>query len=550
MSNLALATTSPINNMAPALLSAGNGVGFFNPQRLNGVADSLCFDAEVCKSTVKRLHATIAANDASIQRFLNADQEVFLSPLEVALKRVDGEFWLKLYDDTKLSNFMDTESYNAQKKALKDIDSLPPFTIENVVNQLEMYVGEVGKIFTKRIVTIFEKLSGSHVTNSAFGFRNRMILDNCSRSYHEENKSRYVHDLRCVVATIRGEAEMPSTCLTSSVLGRCFAETGVWHMLDGNSMRMKAFKKGTVHIEIASDIADTLNAILAAEYPNCLPEAGKKKALFKSTLTPVETMLDSAVRNVFRCIKLKHPKILSEDGRSIVPDQSVLEMSIYNYRPENKMALIEAVNLLSELFGEPVDIKEHYRWTLKGINPSEMINHIVKLGTLPEEVSHQFYESTDRIQELVSNLLPPFSDQHELCEPSAGRGALAKLLPQSQTTCFEINALNCFMLRGLGYKTKQECFLEYANKTSDRYDLFLMNPPYLNGLYMQHIKAAMSLLKPAGRIIAVVPSSVLSKKNELPSGFTMTENHAIKEQFTGTSVLNISIITIERSAVI
>ncbi|MCY9864994.1 DUF4942 domain-containing protein [Vibrio coralliirubri] len=550
MSNLALTTTSTTNNTSTILIAGGSNLGFFNPQRLNGVAESLCFDAEVCKSTVERLHNTIYNHDANIQRFLSTDQEVFLSPLETALKRVDGNFWLKLYDDTKLRNFMDTESYNAQKKALNDIDSLPPFTIENVVNQLEMYVGEVGKIFTKRIVTIFEKLSGTHVTNSAFGFRNRMIIDNCSRSYHEDNKSRYVHDLRCVVATIRGEAEMPSTCLTSSVLGRCFAETGVWHMLDGNSMRMKAFKKGTVHIEIATEIADTLNAILAAEYPNCLPEAGKKKMLFKSTLNPVETMLDSAVRNVFRCIKFDHPRVLSENSRTSYLDQEVLEMSVYHYKPENKMALIETVNLLTELFGEPTDSRQHYRWALKGINPRAMVDHIVKVGTLPDEVSHQFYESTQRIQDYVRPLLTSINGQDKLCEPSAGRGALAQLLPQSQTTCFEINALNCFMLRGQGYKTKQECFLDYANKTHDRYDLFVMNPPYLNGLYMQHLKAAMSLLNPAGRIIAVVPSSVLSKKDELQNGFTVTENHNIKEQFIGTSMLNISIITIEKSATI
>ena len=150
----------------------------------------------------------------------------------------------------------------------------------------------------------------------------------------------------------------------------------------------------------------------------------------------------------------------------------------------------------------------------------------------------------------MSDLLSTISEHDELCEPSAGRGALAKLLPKSQTTCFEINALNCFMLRGLGYKTYQECFLEYANKTADRYDLFLMNPPYTNGMYWTHLEAAMSLLKPAGRIIAVVPSSVLSKKDELPKGYTLTVNHNIKEQFTGTSMLNISIITIERTAII
>ncbi len=127
---------------------------------------------------------------------------------------------------------------------------------------------------------------------------------------------------------------------------------------------------------------------------------------------------------------------------------------------------------------------------------------------------------------------------------------LRKLLAVEQTTCFEINALNCSLLRGLGYAVKQECFLNYANTTSDRYDVMVMNPPYKNGAYWEHLKAAMSLLKPSGRIVAVVPCAVMTKQSELPIGITMTERFRIEEQFKGTSKLHISIITLEKSPVL
>lgn len=321
-------------------------------------------------------------------------------------------------------------------------------------------------------------------------------------------------------------------------------------MLDGDTMRMKAFKKGTVHIEIDSDIADKLNAILAAKYPNCLPQAGEKKALFKSTLKPVELTLGNGVRNELRRVRYDHPLKRCSDRRGdFYRDTNEYEMSLYCRNSKKEPALVEAVNLLSDLYGEPKEIGSDYTWKLGTHNPEATIKHLIVSGTIPEEASYQFYESTERVQELVDTVLF-INDNDDICEPSAGRGALAKLLPASQTTCFEINTLNCSILSGLGYKVKQQCFLHYASNTSERYDLLVMNPPYKNNMYWVHLKAAMSLLKSSGRIVAVVPCSIMSKESELPGDITMTENYRIEETFKGTSKLRISIITLEKSSVL
>lgn len=550
MNNLALAPDLQASISVPSIrVNAGTDIGFFNPQRLNGIADILYVEAEQRKASVKSLHSAVLAHETLTQQFVSVDERSFLINLDTALKRVDVNFWLKLYDDTKLCNFMDTESYNTHKTALKDHDAVLPFSLENIVNQLEMFVGDINQILIKRVVAIFEKLSGEHATNSPYGFRNRMILDSCSRTYNEHSKSRYLHDLRCVIATMRGEADMPCTSATTTVLEHCFTYNGKWHMLDGDTMRMKAFKKGTVHIEIDGDIADKLNAILATEYPNCLPQAGKKKALFKSTLKPIEIMLGNGVRNELRRVSYDHPLKKRSDRRDdFYRDKNEHEIRLYCWNSKNEPALVEAVNLLSELYGEPQETNSDYTWKLGTHDPKATIKHLVISGTMPEEVSHQFYESTERVQELVDTVLV-INDSDDICEPSAGRGALAKLLPPSQTTCFEINTLNCSILSGLGYKVKQECFLQYANNTLDRYDVFVMNPPYKNNMYWTHLKAAMNLLKPSGRIVAVVPCSVMLKESELPSDITMTENYRIEEQFKGTSKLHISIITLEKSSV-
>ena len=545
-----LAIASEYKPSLPAIhINSGTGVGFFNPHRLNGIADLLFVEAEQRKASIRSLHSSVMSHSAIIQQYISADERVFLVDLETALKRVDVAFWLKLYDETKLGNFMDTESYSKHKAALKNDKSTPEFSIENIVRQIEMFVGEIDKILIKRVVAIFNQLSSEHVTNSVYGFRNRMIIDNCNRSYNEHGKSRYIHDLRCVISTMRGESDMPCTSATMSIIEHCFTYYGQWHMLDGGTMRMKAFKKGTVHIEIDSDIADKLNAILAAEYPNCLPESGKKKPLFKSALKPMEIMLGNGVRNELRRLNFEHPLKKRSDRRDdFYRDTNEHNLRLYCWNSKHEPALVETINLLNDLYGEPQETSTDYIWKLGTHNPKDTIKHLLMTGTMPDDVSHQFYESTERVQELVDSLLA--IDAHDdVCEPSAGRGALAKLLPADQTTCFEINSLNCSMLAGMGYHVKQECFLHYANTTSDRYDWFVMNPPYTNGMYWMHLTAAMSLLKPGGRIVAVVPCSVMSKVSALPKDILMTENYRIKEQFKGTGMLNISIITLEKSSV-
>ncbi|MFS1429741.1 DUF4942 domain-containing protein, partial [Vibrio splendidus] len=306
MTNLAIVTE--FNESPPGIkISSGTGVGTFNPHRLGGIADLLYMESEQRKASVKSLHSAVLAHTTLTQQYISIDEHVFLIDLETALKRIDSTFWLKLYDETKLGNFMDTASYTKYKKEIQNINEIIPFSVENIVQQLEMFVGDVDKIMIKRIVNIFEKLSGEHVTNSAYGYRNRMIMASCGRSYSESSNNRFIHDLRCVISTMRGEADMPDTCATSSILEHCFTYHGKWHMIDGGTIRMKAFKKGTMHIEIESSIADKLNAVLASEFLNCLPNAGTKKPLFKSTLQPVEIMLGNGVRNELRRINFEHP---------------------------------------------------------------------------------------------------------------------------------------------------------------------------------------------------------------------------------------------------
>ncbi|HDY7668924.1 DUF4942 domain-containing protein [Vibrio vulnificus] len=537
-----------------------SGVSTFNPRYIGDKLDEIMLKYEVTKQELKDAYQYVNAHRSVISAHLiSGNNSLFLNSLDTAIKSLDAAFWLNLIDDTKLRNYMDTGSYNNWKENLKVLKKTPEFNRENVETQLQAYIGDIENIFTHRINTIFTKLSPEHVTNSPAGFRNRMIFSQCGSSVEDFKTSGYVHDLRCVIALLRGEVEMPTVRSTEVILYRVFDNTGKWLLADGGSLRIKAFKKGTVHIEIDWIIADQMNAVLANLHPNCLPQARKIKPLFKSTLAPVDTLISHEVRARFSQVRISHPFIDNPEyvtGKRAFTPKRIRDKSTYvatlSFNKFDTNHLDEAKFILSTVFGsEPTldSFTNELEWKLGDFNPYDALDHLICVGTYPEVVSHQLYESTDYICSLVSDVINVDANE-DVCEPSVGRGKLAKLLPKDQTKCFDINALNCAVVAGLGYSVERKDFLDYANETSDRFDWIIMNPPYLNQLYWTHLKAAMSLLKSGGKVVAVVPQSVKGKESELPSDITMTINYEVKEQFEGTGVLNIAVITLEKSNVI
>src|SRR5690606_37389746 len=84
-----------------------------------------------------------------------------------------------------------------------------------------------------------------------------------------------IHDLRCVIARIRGIKIEPSQYATSNDI-RFIPRNGKWHELDGGSLRIRRYIKGTAHLEVDDSIARTLNQYLAILYPNAIPSNFRK----------------------------------------------------------------------------------------------------------------------------------------------------------------------------------------------------------------------------------------------------------------------------------
>lgn len=142
-------------------------------------------------------------------------------------------------------------------------------------------------------------------------------------------------------------------------------------------------------------------------------------------------------------------------------------------------------------------------------------------------------------------------------EPSAGKGDLVDALlsmeiPDLRIDVVEYSETLRKILQAKGYEPVAWNFMEYAPGMI--YDRVLMNPPFENGQDMQHVMHAFELLKPGGRLVAImsrgpfVNSSTAAQRfrhwldeiggvvEELPEG-SFTGKESFRQTGTNTSLV-------------
>lgn len=139
-------------------------------------------------------------------------------------------------------------------------------------------------------------------------------------------------------------------------------------------------------------------------------------------------------------------------------------------------------------------------------------------------------------------------------EPSAGTGALigamgGRMFGHAGGALFavEVNAKLAERLRSEFPLTTVHTgdFLEWGNTLAPSFDRVLMNPPFENGADIKHIRHALAMVKPGGRMVAICADGprqrealqqIASSWEELPAG-----------TFEGTNV-RAALITIDKGA--
>lgn len=503
---------------------------FFAPVS-SDLLDGLLGQRDVHRRNIERLAEALQGEEfrSTISYFLEASEErghrlsiSSLANADAAIAVLDASYWAKALALTDVLDCMPQARRDEWNNAIYERKTAP-FTEEAVRPTIADLLASRQAFFSERVDGIFRGLSGTHVTNQPQGFSKRMILAQVLDEYGNPSNSRagIINDLRSVIGTFMGRPGIKHY-ETGQVLRRIADRRawGEWHEIDGGALRVRLYRSvGTAHLEVHPDIAYRLNGVLASLYPLAIPSRFRVRPEGKS----------KTFRLMERPLPFAALRLLDQCSIAIEKDTWAVYFS-YSV-DEGKHARQEAERVLETIGGAPV--KQRFTFDF---NPREVLDRVLVSGCVPDDASHQFYPTPCSVAEAALDLLQAGPEESYL-EPSAGLGALACLLPVERTTCVEVSALRCDVLRARGYETHQADFIAWAaaqRSTSTRWSRVLMNPPFADGRALAHLRTASTLVQAGGRLVAILPASL--RGNDLLEGWEGEWSGVFANEFAGTDV--------------
>lgn len=142
-------------------------------------------------------------------------------------------------------------------------------------------------------------------------------------------------------------------------------------------------------------------------------------------------------------------------------------------------------------------------------NPAEVLLGAVETGTVVDEkkVLQAYYTPPELARRVVQAV--DIARGMSILEPSCGMGALATAIRETSgewPDCVDIDPKAVAHMVHLGATSVWENdFLAWAAKHSVYlYDRIVMNPPFSNEQDMVHVSEAIQLLKPGGKLVAIM----------------------------------------------
>lgn len=134
----------------------------------------------------------------------------------------------------------------------------------------------------------------------------------------------------------------------------------------------------------------------------------------------------------------------------------------------------------------------------------------------------QYFPTPDNLAKRIvamANIMPD-----DIClEPSAGRGNIAKYLPNCD--CIELNEDNRKNLIENGFNLVHDDFMTF--EPSKEYDVIVMNPPFCKGQDAKHIIKAISIAKK--KVVAIGGSGIMYRTDKI-----YTELRELVAKYNGT----------------
>ncbi len=474
---------------------------FFEPIQTN-VIEQLLWQY---RGTLKHIQkvgeiATDNSNQNAINYFIEGNNDRYtrytgtvkdLFNVTKAVKALNADYWRKALDATGVLEHMCQTRKSEWTTSIQEMKT-PDFCEESVFATLKELLLARENHLSEFVASVFNSLSSEHITNSPAGFGKKMITWYAdSYGFVSHTKAGYLNDLRYLIAKLMNR-ELPKNHSSYQILNSLKDQTGEWFEIDGGAIRIKLFKKGTLHIEVSQEIAWRLNEILAINLPNAIPAEFRRKP----KKTKIEDLKFTLTQNFIptEVLNLLGSSNLARNG---------LEMWI-DYQADKyiKAELTKVLSAIGGVVGTTGKVNFDY-------DAHAVINYILRVGHLPDHKSHQYYPTSEKVARFVVDNAQ-IEENHRCLEPSAGTANIAQFMP-SHTHCVEVSELHCKVLESKGFTVVNEDFLKFSQNTTKRYDRICLNPPYSLHRFKTHTDAAIRLLDTDGMLVAVLPLSAKKK---------------------------------------
>ncbi|MDP2779779.1 DUF4942 domain-containing protein [Devosia sp.] len=520
----------------------------FLPSLTTPAVDDLLHQYERGEREMRRLHTELMGNEnrAALMSFAYG-AEVYhdskakgrfwamdlieMFDLPRAINARQEHFWFQLFDMCSFTNILPTKLWEQWKESftawrLKGGAGIPSFDRATVYRCLSMVEAHRANFFSMRVEAVWDGLSPSHKTNVGSGFYERMILDWMYSDHGTPtSKDRVFCDLINLCSVVMTGAEDPFFSGYGVLRDARNEHCGEWvEALDG-ALQIRAFKKGTLHVDIHPEVANRLNIALAYIRPNSLPdEATLKKARRSSGFGSTQL------------VKCAIPRQVRSYLHYVIQEQR--EDGLWMLRPNGAPSVNERLSgavkgMVDEVLAQIGGLREG-NVHLFDYPPMEVVSVLVSTGEVPDKLSHQYFSTpADLAQEFVEWV---GVDQQAICyETSAGTGGIAKHMPL-QTYCVEVDRLRALALDKMGFEVKHADFLTLMpNDLHGLADAVLMNPPFAGRAWQDHLEHARKFVRGGGVIGAILPEGAITKLPALEGG-KLVYSAPMKNRFKDASI--------------
>lgn len=149
------------------------------------------------------------------------------------------------------------------------------------------------------------------------------------------------------------------------------------------------------------------------------------------------------------------------------------------------------------------------------------LQRLMQIVFSEESADEQFYPTPSDVVEEMMLPLAAIKPGMRVLEPSAGKGDIADSIRAKtgvSPDVVELNPIRAEVLRLKGYNVLYEGdFMDFAPETdAERYDVIVMNPPFLRGVNIRHVRHAFDkCLKPGGKLVAIMGARAIKDLKEI-----------------------------------